>query len=99
MADDSKLTKDQKDRALAWLNQKWVGNKACPVCAQNHWTIADHAVTPSISHGSGLIIGGPSYPHALVICNNCGHTLFFNAVLMGILRDEKPAKPEEKTDG
>lgn len=116
MADKpNKLTQAQKDAAVAFINERWAGDKACPVCLTAKWSLSDHTVTPlnvtgNVIHGSGV-----TYPMVMAVCTNCGNTRFFNAVLMGILdmswqeeaEKEKPAeaeperkKPEEeKSDG
>ena len=48
-------------------------------------------------------IGGPAYPHALLICQICGFTYFINSVRIGISKasetlekEEKQSKAEEK---
>jgi hypothetical protein len=32
-----------------------------------------------------MIIGGPTYPHFMLVCNNCGNVQFINAVAAGVL--------------
>jgi hypothetical protein len=74
----------------------WTGRAGCPVCGDNQWTIADHFVQP-ITRGAAnsLNLGGPGYPQVMLISNKCGYTMYFNAVVIGLFRDE----PSEKQDG
>lgn len=91
-----KLSKSEKDKALAWLNERTEAAPTCSVCGTQNWTVADHAVAPAL-FGKGLILGGVAYPHIMLVCRHCGHTLFFNAIVMGVLdkNEEKAAKAEE----
>ena len=83
---DGKLTKEEKQKTIDWIEERKLGEGPhCPVCGTNHWQIADHLVAPSIHTGEGLLLGGPAYPHVMVICRKCSNTLFLNAVMMGIL--------------
>lgn len=99
MADEGKLSQGEKQRIADWLNRKGVRN--CSVCSANQWTIADHLVAPNTFHGGGLVLGGASYPQAMLICGNCSNTLYFNAVMMGILpREERTAdQPKALSNG
>ena len=33
-----------EQKALTWLNQHWVGSKACAVCTNTKWAISDNIV-------------------------------------------------------
>ena len=83
-ADEKALTRQQKDLVSDWLNPRWL-TKKCPVCSHNNWVIADHLVHGLTYSGGGVTIGGPLYPLVLLICQNCAHTLVFNAVVMGLV--------------
>jgi len=43
------------------------------------------------------MFGGPAYPQAMLMCTICAHTVYFNAVVMGILQSE-PAKEPSPAD-
>lgn len=93
------LSELDKQKILDWLNRKWAGSKACTICGTNRWTLSDHIVAPMTSGPDGDIsIGGVTYPQAMVICNNCGNTHYFNVAMMGIWRKE-PKPSEDKSDG
>ena len=75
-----------KERAMEWLNKNWHTHKACPICLSNSWTISESlALIPRLIQGSKETTNGLVYPHFLVTCTTCGYTLFFNAVIAGLL--------------
>lgn len=98
MADKTILTKAQKVQIQKWLEEKWAAPGLCPVCQTKKFTISSHIVAPPIYSSGGTYIGGPSYPQVMTICNNCGHTLYFNVVRMDVLQP-KEAKKEGQDDG
>ena len=83
-------TTEENQKAQQWISEKTNGPQ-CPMCTEDAWTIGDivGVIRPSsLSHGR-------AYTHVVCICLNCGYTLLFNAVIMGL---REPA-PEEKHDG
>lgn len=90
---NGKLTQADKAKFVAWMNDK-AKHHQCPVCATNAWTIGDDLINAMPYTGAGFVIGGPSYPLAFLVCNNCAYTRHFMAVPIGIL----PAS-EEKEGG
>lgn len=62
------------------INKKWK-SKACPMCGNNNWTIDMDMIT-MIGVGSDLSIniGGKIRPVVAVTCNECGNTIFINAL-------------------
>ncbi len=95
--DKLKASPEDRERIQEWLNEKWVSPKACPICTNPNWVIAEHLIAPPVSSGGGLSIGGPTYPFVMVTCTNCAHTHLFNAA--AILRTSKSQKPEGGGDG
>ncbi|MGD9581599.1 MAG: hypothetical protein AB7V50_09520 [Vampirovibrionia bacterium] len=55
------------------LNAKGV-NKPCPLCGNSGFTLLDGFINNTIQDNlsSGLVIGGPSVPTIVLVCNNCG---------------------------
>lgn len=98
MADQSKLTPEQKDLVVKWLNEKSAfKTPECPFCRSNKWGVADHLVAaPTMSPSAGLLLGGRMYPHVMVVSEPCGHTVFFNAIVIGLLPPGPPPEEEEK---
>ena len=74
-----------RGKALAWLNEQWKGNKLCPICSENSWSISEDLVEVRPYKGGALVVGGSLFPFLVVTCRNCGHTLFFNAVIAGLV--------------
>ena len=66
-------------------------NLACPICGNNGFILADGFVNETLQDGvgTGLIVGGPSIPTAVVICNNCGHVMKFSAGVLELIPKAK----------
>ncbi len=73
-------------KAIAWLNNLWHGNKQCPICKNNNWTVNDVAL--ELTPYSAAPYPPVSYPLFSITCGVCGHTLLFNAILAGLLSAE-----------
>lgn len=83
--DDGKLTDAEMKIVNKWLGEKWVRGSLCYVCGQSDWEVESYlAHAPLIRAGLIARLGEKAYPFILVICANCGHTVFINAVAMGI---------------
>lgn len=98
---DGRLTKQEKDRIIGWLNEKGK-NHACPVCLSNNWTVGDHLLSGMVSHGANLVLGGPQYPQFFLVCGNCFYTRHFMAVpVLGAdaLQQEGAVPTKERADG
>jgi hypothetical protein len=96
--DATGLTPEQKKAAQARLDAVWLKSaRTCPICGSNQWQIADHLVTPVILQDNSLTLGGTSYPQVMVISPKCGYTMYFNAILLGIVPRD-PEVPQQKSD-
>lgn len=98
MDKNGKLSESDKQKIKEWMREQWdrVSNPNCPLCQKNLWTIGDHAVSPlSTSQEGSTFVVGPSYPQVMLVCTHCGNTLYFNAVIMGLVK----AKKSEEKDG
>jgi len=84
------LTNEDRQKIDVWLKDNWHAGK-CPVCNQQNWVLADHVITPMLYTGVG-ITQGAGYPQIMVICQHCGYTLYFNAVIVGVLQGVQNAK-------
>ena len=88
MPDDSgKLTPADQEKFKKWLNDK-TKNHSCPVCNSNNWALGEHLLSGMVYSGGNLIVGGPAYPLAFIVCNVCSHTRQFMAVPIGLLPGE-----------
>jgi hypothetical protein len=81
---------------MAWLKEHWVTSKNCPICAQNKWIVAGDLVTPVVLKEGGFTLGGPTFPQFMLVCGNCGHTHYFNAIVAKL---QKLARDSNKTGG
>jgi hypothetical protein len=89
---DGKLTVEEREKVREWIAaHSKLTHLMCSVCATNGWTIAEHLVQPlTLGEGQSVQIGGLGYPQAMMTCNNCAHTVLFNAVLMGVVAPSPP---------
>lgn len=93
--DKGKLTLAEKQVILEWWRRHRNGQTmACPVCNNPDWIIADHVVQP-ITSASNLIIGGEGYPQIMLVSKQCGYTIYFNAVMIGIIEKVAQKQPKE----
>lgn len=81
---DGKLTAEEGKKLRDWLQAK-TKNYACPVCHTNAWSLGEHLLNGTVFVGGNLIVGGPAYPMAFTVCNNCAYTRTFMAVPIGLL--------------
>ena len=70
------------------INKKWT-NQSCPYCGNRAWTIADKVFELREFNDGNIIVGGSSsiLPVIPVTCNNCGHTVFVNAMSSGLMKE------------
>ena len=87
--EQGRLSDQDKQKIADWLDEKWTQPSKCSVCGHSDWTLGEHLVNLQIYYGGGLRIGGPTYPYVMVICKNCAQTLFFNAVMLGLIPSGK----------
>ena len=86
VAAQAAIKEEQRARATDWLNKKWLNvTKQCPICISNQWSVSE-VVEVRPYTGGGLSLGGPVYPTFMVICGTCGYTMFFNAIIAGVLQ-------------
>jgi hypothetical protein len=89
------LDDGQKEKISRNLIEKWSEPRTCSVCKKQQWTITDKIFEIHEFHGGSLMVGGSIVPVITVTCANCGNTLFFNAILLGVVQPEiKETKDE-----
>lgn len=58
----------------------------CSGCGGREWAIqSELAFTLLIDSKNGQINHGKGYPMVAITCKNCGYTVFFNAIQIGLL--------------
>lgn len=93
------LSEGQKEKFVKHLHTK-VSDVDCQWCGKNEWMPSQHAVAPLVvgSEG-GLNLGrGPLIPWVFITCGNCGNTMFFNAVVMGVYPGGQNLEGENNAD-
>lgn len=77
----------QVEKALRWIEDNWVGQKECAICGNTGWFMGEAVgEMKQMSSRSKWIPGnGPSYPMIVLSCENCGYTLLFNAIVLGVM--------------
>ena len=75
------------EKALAWIEDNWVGKKECAICGNSGWLMGE--VVGEMRHLNNssrwMPNFGSSYPMIVLSCENCGYTLLFNAIVLGLM--------------
>lgn len=75
---------------VRWIEKYWKGEGRCPVCAENdRWQPGDHVVELRRYRPGAPTPGRPVQPLVSVTCTNCGNTMFFSAVVLGLVATEE----------
>jgi hypothetical protein len=95
---NGKLTEEDYGKIRAWLGRHNPGGDAiCPVCQSPNWNIAEYLVQPiTLGTRNALQLGGFGYPQFMLISIPCGHTIFINAVISGVLQPTIPTPPQNE---
>lgn len=88
------LTPLDREKFATLLNERWDGQKECPICKKNEWLLSDYLAEVRTFTKGSILLGAPVYPVVVVTCRVCGNTLLFNAIVLGLV---KPPPPEQKT--
>jgi hypothetical protein len=91
------MTKFNKAQAEGWIERIWTGSRKCQICESSDWILLHNVWELREYQGGGLVVGGGSVlPVVAMMCNVCGHTLFFNAIAIRVI--EKPETREEQDE-
>ncbi len=89
MSDDRYEMDDEGLRkAEEWLKRKWPKDPKCMMCGHTDWNIQKQLTIVSLFK-SGAMIAGPGFPALVVICSNCAHMIFVNAMIAGIVAEKE----------
>jgi hypothetical protein len=99
-----KLTASEREAVLRWYGKNAPNDAICPVCQTKNWTVLDNFVTPLVvgnAKRNEVRLFGPSvlYPHFMLVCKQCGNTLFINALRAGILKLPTTEPSSENEEG
>lgn len=81
-------TKIDPEKLAAWLEQHWKGEKRCPICKSNNWSISERALElrewkkHSMQMPSSQIV-------AMLQCLVCGNLIFINPFIADLFEEEK----------
>ena len=70
------------DRAIAWLEERWGADRACPYCGTRAWQVGTPLEIP-LADGSAMT---PAFP---VMCTFCGNTVLINAIVAGLVPESE----------
>lgn len=86
------MSPEMQQKALAWLEEKWVADRVCPICNARTWSVQNGIAELREFSGGDLIVGGQQgiYPAYLVMCKNCGYMHLFNAIAAGLVEKSEP---------
>lgn len=96
MSKSGELTKGEKGKVFDWVTKQSPKGIGCAICAKREWILGDHLVAAPIFHEGNMVLGGQSYPTVMLICKNCGHTLYLNAVMIGLVPPKKKQDPKDE---
>ncbi len=93
-------TKIDPQKLATWLENKWMGEKRCPICKSNNWSISEKALELREWSVNSFIDPGISKIVAMLQCLVCGNTIFINPFIADLFEDEeeaayKPKLPKE----
>ena len=97
---DGKLSEDEKDKILKWIKEKSSisrgystfssfgaqENMRCQVCGNRGWGLAENLVAPTVLNATGVGLMNPLYPQAMLLCSDCGNTIYINVNTLGLLQ-------------
>jgi hypothetical protein len=87
---EGKLSDLEKDRVVTWLSDHWK-NANCPFHGSTQWEIGWAVGTQPFvgpgggEPGSGPVVGGSSFPLALLTCAQCGFVVQINLIKVGLI--------------
>ena len=78
------------------VNTVWKGKRECPICiSRTVWSISTLVEVREFNEGNHCAGAGIT-PLIQVECNNCGYTVLFNAIALGVVdRDTGKVKEAE----
>ena len=92
MAIDEKRKKEIIDAIQKKLTEKQK-HLVCPACGNQGFILAEGYTQDNLQEKlSGMVIGGPSIPTIIVVCNHCGYVIRFSLGVLGLLPKEENVK-------
>ena len=78
------------------ISTVWKGNRECPICiSRTTWVIGTLVEVREFNEGNHCS-GAAITPLIQVECNNCGYTVLFNAIALGVVDSQTGQVKESK---
>ena len=87
MPDDEGTLSEAEFRAvIGWMKDKWIQpQRECPISGPTNWEVSPQVfAVPTFSPKAPLGHSRAAFPAVAVTCENCGYTLFFGGVKLGL---------------
>jgi len=94
------MTKEQVQELINKINQKSGNNLQCNICHGKSWSVTEN-IFQMLEYKDGKIVLGGSVsilPLIPITCNDCGNTIFINAIKVGLVSPPNETKINERTD-
>jgi hypothetical protein len=85
--DDLVLSQEQQDKLVSLINQ-FLRNPNCAICNSPNWGILDRLYEIRQFAKGSILVGGGIVPLVVIVCKNCGHIRFMNAITIGFVDGE-----------
>lgn len=83
------MNSEEKEKIIKALEERSAKNP-CPRCGNQQFALLDGYFNQTIQNKlEGIVIGGPSIPSVIVVCNRCGFMSQHALGSLGMLPDEK----------
>jgi polyferredoxin len=81
-------TKIDPEKLAAWLERQWKGEKRCPICKSNNWSISERAL--ELREWKRHSLQTPSFQIvAMLQCTVCGNLIFINPFIADLFEEEQ----------
>lgn len=96
-----KLTDQQVNDVIKKINEVSSSNIVCPICGKKQWNINDLVIESREFQYGNFILGTDSalVPYVTISCQNCAHTLFFNAIQLGVVNPKQENNDKSNANG
>ncbi len=72
------------EKLKLWLNEVWDSPPTCPICQNEEWLWMEKIWELTEFRSNDKVL-----PVVASMCNICGHTIFFNAVVLELVKGNK----------
>lgn len=82
-SDEGLFTKDKQEKFKKWIKDKLGHDLECDCCGSKGWAMMEEIFT--FVRFPTKYLSSRKMPSVIVVCDNCGNTKLFNAVMIGIV--------------